>query len=114
MIHHVTCNDSVDLHQAVCALNEVISEKNTLLVSSVKESEVTRSRPTPLNTVQLLQHASKQLSMGPFTTMQIAERLYLQGYISYPRTESTSYPDSFDVQSTLSQHTRNSVCLRAI
>ncbi|CCI49690.1 unnamed protein product [Albugo candida] len=95
-------------HEAVCALNEVISEKNTLLVSSVKESEVTRSRPTPLNTVQLLQHASKQLSMGPFTTMQIAERLYLQGYISYPRTESTSYPDSFDVQSTLSQHTRNS------
>jgi DNA topoisomerase-3 len=74
-------------------------------VVSIKKSETSRSRPTPLNTVNLLQHASKSLGMGPYTTMQIAERLYLQGYISYPRTESTSYPDSYDIRGTLSQHT---------
>ena len=33
--------------------------------------------------------------------MNVAERLYLQGLISYPRTESTAYPSSFDVAALL-------------
>jgi len=28
--------------------------------------------------------------------MHLAEKLYLQGYITYPRTESSSYPNNFD------------------
>ncbi|MFO0131339.1 MAG: DNA topoisomerase [bacterium] len=28
--------------------------------------------------------------------MQIAEHLYLSGYVTYPRTESSSYPKNFD------------------
>ena len=31
--------------------------------------------------------------------MHVAEKLYLSGYLTYPRTESTSYPDNFEFDS---------------
>jgi DNA topoisomerase-3 len=69
-----------------------------LLVKSVVEKEGRRGRPLPMNTVEMLKSASKGLGMGPHQAMKIAERLYLSGFISYPRTESSKYPASFDVK----------------
>ena len=39
--------------------------------------------------------------------MHIAEHLYLRGYISYPRTETTMYPKGFDLRGTLAAQTRD-------
>ncbi|XP_065070574.1 DNA topoisomerase 3-beta-1-like [Rhopilema esculentum] len=72
-------------------------------VISVTTKEKSKPRPGALNTVEMLRVASSSLGIGPQQTMQIAERLYIQGYISYPRTETTQYSENFDLVGTLRQ-----------
>ena len=55
-------------------------------------SETRRVRPQAMNTISLLKLASSALGIGPQATMRAAEHLYLSGFVSYPRTESTAYP----------------------
>jgi DNA topoisomerase-3 len=68
-----------------------------------------KQRPCALNTVELLKVASQQLGYSPDHTMRIAERLYTQGYISYPRTETSAYPSCFDFQDTLQAQARHPI-----
>ena len=74
-----------------------------LSVVESSNKDATRGRPEALNTPQMLKSSSSMLGMGPHQTMQIAEKLYQQGYITYPRTESTSYPDKFNFGGTLQE-----------
>ena len=77
-------------------------------VTSVVTKEKKQGRPVPLNTVNLLKACSKALGIGPHAAMQTAERLYLSGFLSYPRTESTAYPNSFDFYGTLQSQANDS------
>ncbi|CAJ0586552.1 unnamed protein product, partial [Mesorhabditis spiculigera] len=74
-------------------------------VYDVSTKEARKEKPQALNTVELLRVASSSLGLSPSSTMSVAEHLYTQGYISYPRTETTSYPSNFDLQGTLAQQT---------
>jgi DNA topoisomerase-3 len=67
------------------------------LVCSVAAKSLARNRPPAVNTVQLLKHASAAVGLGPLDAMAVAEKLYLGGYITYPRTEATGYCEAFDV-----------------
>jgi len=57
----------------------LILEQEYLNCESVSVAESRRSRPTPMNTVELLKLASKNLGIGPHATMRAAEHLYLSG-----------------------------------
>ena len=66
----------------------------------------TMKPPLGLNTVGLLTAGSKAMGLSPKQVMNVAEKLYSQGFISYPRTETTRYdPKGFDVRSILRAHT---------
>jgi DNA topoisomerase-1 len=66
-------------------------------VTSVTKRERSIAPPAPFNTTSFLAAAS---SVG-FTAkwaMDVAERLYMAGHISYPRTDNTVYPPSLDLK----------------
>ena len=57
--------------------------------------------PTPFNTTAL-QAAAAAEGITPARTMRIAESLYMDGLISYPRVDNTVYPDSLDLPASSS------------
>jgi DNA topoisomerase-1 len=56
--------------------------------------------PAPFNTTALMSAASGA-GMTPARAMRAAESLYLDGLISYPRTDNTVYPPSLDLHGSL-------------
>ena len=62
-----------------------------LKIIDVQEKISSKKRPLPLNTTRLAALAAKYLRFSPHETLQLAESLYLQGLISYPRTETDLY-----------------------
>lgn len=59
-------------------------------VEDVKETKIERAPRAPFITSTLQQTASSRLGWSPSRTMQVAQRLYEAGHITYMRTDSTN------------------------
>jgi len=66
-------------------------------VCAVKTRVRTEKPPTPFDTTSFIRAASA-IGYTPKRAMNIAEGLYLQGLISYHRTDNTTYPDTLDLK----------------
>jgi DNA topoisomerase-1 len=75
-------------------------------VKSVTARKNTRKPPTPLNTTAFTTDASSRLGITPASAMRIAEDLYMDGFISYPRTDNTVYPGSLPVRELIGSLTK--------
>lgn len=71
-------------------------------VTAIKTRKQTRKPPTPLNTTAFTTDASSRLGITPARAMRLAEDLYMDGYVSYPRTDNTVYPKSLDTKQLVS------------
>ena len=68
-------------------------------VVELSKRKNTRKPPTPYNTTAFATDASSRLGITPSRAMRIAEDLYMDGFISYPRTDNTVYPPSLPLAS---------------
>jgi DNA topoisomerase-1 len=65
-------------------------QKENWTVSDVKETKAKRNPRAPFRTSTLQQTASSRLGFSPSRTMQVAQKLYEAGLITYMRTDSTN------------------------
>jgi DNA topoisomerase-3 len=79
----------------------VLKGMKSAVVESLTPKQKSLPPPPALDTVKLLQMGSSLLHMSPQETMRAAESLYINGYTSYPRTETSQYPQTFDLASSL-------------
>ena len=82
---------------ATLVLYELCVERGTASITSVTAKPTSKRRPLPLSTVEFQRLASSQLHIASDQTMDIAEKLYQSGYLSYPRTETDSFKEGFDL-----------------
>ena len=75
---------------------EHVEGAKTALVTSIEKKKRTQRPPAPFNTTSLMAAAAAE-GLSPARTMRIAESLYMNGYISYPRVDNTVYPKSLNL-----------------
>jgi DNA topoisomerase-1 len=79
-----------------------LSGADAATVTSVRRRTRTDSPPTPFNTTAFISAASS-LGYSAQRAMSIAEELYTTGYITYPRTDNTVYPEDLEEDALLDE-----------
>lgn len=74
-------------------------------VISVVGKNKSNWRPEPMYTTSMEKLASTKLKIPAKTALSIAEKLYTQGYISYPRTETNIFPPGMNLNALIEQQT---------
>ncbi len=80
---------------------DAIAGATTGAITAAEKKRRKVAPPTPFNTTAL-QAAAASEGITPARTMRIAESLYMDGLISYPRVDNTVYPASLDIKGILS------------
>ncbi|ERH07086.1 MAG: Topoisomerase IA [Halonotius sp. J07HN4] len=86
------------------AVYDALADAETAAVDSVNRRTRTDSPPAPFDTTQFIR-AAGSLNYSAQQAMSIAEELYTAGYLTYPRTDNTVYPEDLDPRELLGSFT---------
>lgn len=84
------------VEEQAAAVMKAVEGATSGTVTSLTKVKRTSKPPTPFNTTAL-QAAAASEGLSPARTMRLAETLYMDGLISYPRVDNTVYPESLDL-----------------
>ncbi|UZJ30247.1 type I DNA topoisomerase [Streptomyces endophytica] len=87
-------SDVLHLDEANARALAAALENTDFSVRSVESKPYRRSPYAPFRTTTLQQEASRKLGFGAKATMQVAQKLYENGFITYMRTDSTTLSDT--------------------
>ena len=82
---------------AADAAYDNVAQAKEARVTAVERKSRTQRPPAPFNTTSL-QAAAAAEGISPARAMRLAESLYMDGLISYPRVDNTVYPSSLDLK----------------
>lgn len=85
---------------------ELLKFKHLKGKDGVAKTDITDEKvnpPTPFDLTTLQTEAYKYLGLTPTQTLKIAQALYLEGVISYPRTSSQKYPKEIEYEKILTK-----------
>jgi len=74
--------------------------REPLVVTEIRQGSKADRAPTPFDTTSFIVAAAR-LGYSAANAMRIAEDLYVNGFISYPRTDNTVYPKTLDLHAVL-------------
>lgn len=83
---HLDEKQAVDLKEAIL--------KNDFKIASIEQKPFVRNPEAPFTTSTLQQEAARKLRYSAKRTMQVAQKLYENGFITYMRTDSTTLAES--------------------
>ncbi len=86
--------NTLHLDEAAARALAAALENTRFSVRSVESKPYRRSPYAPFRTTTLQQEASRKLGFGAKATMQVAQKLYENGFITYMRTDSTTLSDT--------------------
>ena len=84
---------------AEAALDDLEAAEEAV-VESVRRRRRTDEPPTPFDTTAYI-GAAGSVGLSAQKAMSVAEELYTAGYVTYPRTDNTVYPDDLDPEALL-------------
>ncbi|KAL7304941.1 hypothetical protein TKK_0002738 [Trichogramma kaykai] len=86
---------------------DICQDNPQATVEKITSKPKSKWRPLPLDTIELEKQGSRKLRLSAKETMKIAEKLYTQGFISYPRTETNIFPKEMNLTALVTQQAPN-------